>query len=129
VCASYQIRIYFREQLKMLELTPIAIRTGKLLSRRLFSESREKMDYLSVPTTIFTPIEYGCVGMSEEDALENFADDLEVFHSNFQPLEWTIPRRDANACYCKVLCNKVWYTQSPRPASQCSQFVFLIVKM
>jgi len=26
------------------------------------------MDYVNVPTTVFTPIEYGSCGLSEEDA-------------------------------------------------------------
>jgi len=27
------------------------------------------MDYVNVPTTVFTPIEYGCCGLSEVDAI------------------------------------------------------------
>jgi len=27
------------------------------------------MDYVNVPTTVFTPIEYGCCGFSEVDAI------------------------------------------------------------
>lgn len=27
------------------------------------------MDYSNVPTTVFTPLEYGCVGLSEEEAV------------------------------------------------------------
>ena len=30
---------------------------------------REKMDYINVPTTVFTPLEYGACGYSEEDAI------------------------------------------------------------
>jgi pyruvate/2-oxoglutarate dehydrogenase complex dihydrolipoamide dehydrogenase (E3) component len=33
------------------------------------------MDYYNVPTTIFTPIEYGAIGYSEEDALSKFGED------------------------------------------------------
>jgi pyruvate/2-oxoglutarate dehydrogenase complex dihydrolipoamide dehydrogenase (E3) component len=39
------------------------------LSKRLFAGEKEKMDYLNVPTTVFTPIEYGCCGLSEVDAI------------------------------------------------------------
>jgi thioredoxin reductase (NADPH) len=49
------------------ELTPVAIRSGVLLARRLAGTSNEKMNYKSIPTTIFTPIEYGTVGLSEEE--------------------------------------------------------------
>ena len=43
------------------------------------------MDYGLVPTTVFTPIEYGAIGLSEEEAEEKFTKDgIEVFHSYFQ---------------------------------------------
>merc|ERR1719436_1766054 len=57
------------------ELTPVAIQAGKLLSRRLVSDSSLQMDYDKVATTVFTPLEYGCIGYSEEDAKEEFGDD------------------------------------------------------
>ena len=47
-----------------LELTPTAILAGKLLTHRLFGGKTRLMSYKYVPTTVFTPIEYGCVGYS-----------------------------------------------------------------
>ena len=32
------------------------------------------MDYYNVPTTVFTPIEYGAIGYSEEDAISKFGE-------------------------------------------------------
>jgi len=65
-----------------LELTPVAIRAGKLLSHRLFGGSYEKMDYINVPTTVFTPIEYGSVGYGEDDAKQKFgADNIRTYHT------------------------------------------------
>ena len=92
-----------------LELTPVAIKAGKLLSYRLFGGKTEKMDYINVPTTVFTPIEYGACGYSEEDAKEKFgADNIATYHSEFTPLEWAYnkSRPDGN-CYVKVLVNKL----------------------
>jgi len=90
-----------------LELTPVAIQAGKLLARRLASTSEVKMDYKKVATTVFTPIEYGCVGLSEEEALAIYgAEKIEVFHTNFWPLEWTLPKRPENASYGKLICDK-----------------------
>ena len=63
------------------------------------------MDYVNVPTTVFTPIEYGCIGHSEEDAIAKYGeDDIEVYHTNFRPLEWTVAQREENACYAKLIC-------------------------
>jgi len=37
------------------------------------------MDYTFVPTTVFTPLEYGCCGYSEEEAIKKFgANNIEV---------------------------------------------------
>ena len=30
----------------------------------------------------------------------------QVFHTNFQPLEFTVPHRPENVCYCKLICHK-----------------------
>ena len=51
------------------ELTPVAIQAGQLLADRLFGNSRRKMDYLGVPTTVFTPLEASCpAGGCDADA-------------------------------------------------------------
>jgi thioredoxin reductase (NADPH) len=60
-----------------------------------------------VATTVFTPIEYGCCGLSEEEAISRFGEDnLDVFHTNFWPLEWTVAHRPENACYMKLVVKK-----------------------
>jgi hypothetical protein len=89
------------------ELTPVAIMAGKLLAKRLYANGTEGMDYDRIPTTVFTPLEYGCCGLSEEDAIARYGDQLEVYHSNYTPLEWTIVEsRPHNKCYVKLLVNK-----------------------
>ncbi|NXI71406.1 TRXR2 reductase, partial [Anseranas semipalmata] len=89
------------------ELTPTAIAAGKLLARRLFGQSSELMDYDNVPTTVFTPLEYGCVGMSEEKAVQCYgADNIEVYHAYYKPLEFTVAERDATQCYMKMVCSR-----------------------
>ncbi|KAI1239228.1 hypothetical protein IHE44_0012342 [Lamprotornis superbus] len=89
-----------------LELTPVAIQAGRLLVRRLYAGAAAKCDYVNVPTTVFTPLEYGACGYSEETAVEKFGEEnIEVYHSHFWPLEWTVPSRDNNKCYAKIICN------------------------
>ena len=64
------------------------------------------MDYALVPTTVYTPLEYGCVGYTEEEAETTFGkDNIEVYHTYFKPLEWTLPHRGDNACYAKLVCD------------------------
>lgn len=72
-----------------LELTPVAIKAGQLLAKRLAGVSSQLMDYVNVPTTVFTPLEYGSCGLSEEDAKAKYgADNISTYHTKFQPLEW-----------------------------------------
>ncbi|KAG8468147.1 hypothetical protein KFE25_007199 [Diacronema lutheri] len=90
------------------ELTPVAIQAGKLLARRLYGGSTKRMDYNLVPTTVFAPIEYGCIGFSEEEAILRFGEpNVDVYHAFFKPLEWTLPHRGDNACYAKLVVNKL----------------------
>nr|KAG5694300.1 hypothetical protein BaRGS_032018 [Batillaria attramentaria] len=58
------------------ELTPVAIKAGKLLAHRLFGTEHLQMDYTKVATTVFTPLEFGSVGLSEEDALVKYGEDF-----------------------------------------------------
>ncbi|KAL0979214.1 hypothetical protein UPYG_G00182220 [Umbra pygmaea] len=89
------------------ELTPTAIKAGKLLARRLAGQTSELMNYDSVPTTVFTPLEYGCVGLAEEEAERRYGkDSIEVYHAFYKPLEFTVSERDASRCYIKVVCER-----------------------
>jgi thioredoxin reductase (NADPH) len=102
------------------ELTPVAIQAGRLLARRLTIGSKVLMDYANVPTTVFTHLEYSCVGLSQEAAAAQCgnADDgtprIEVYHAYFKPLEWTVTEREDNVCYVKVI------TERPADGSDCS---------
>ena len=52
-------------------------------------------------------MEYGCIGLCEEDAIARFGEEnVEVYHTNYQPLEYTVAKRDVSGCYAKLVCNK-----------------------
>ena len=90
------------------ELTPSAILAGKLLARRLFACGSTVMDYINIATTVFTPLEYSCIGFSEEDAIKKYGEkEIDVFHTYFKPLEWNLlDGRETNACYMKLISLK-----------------------
>ena len=94
------------------ELTPSAIAAGKMLVQRLFNGSTAPMDYHLVPTTVFTPLEYSCVGLTEEEAVaEHGEENVEVYHTYFNPLEWQLghmnmTRKDKDKCYAKIICDR-----------------------
>ena len=92
------------------ELAPPVIMAGKLLSRRLFNGDREIVDYNNIATTIYSSIEYGSCGMSEEKAKEYYGkDNIKVYHSEFTPVEWTIDPENEMTCYIKVIVNTYEY--------------------
>jgi thioredoxin reductase (NADPH) len=77
-----------------LELTPVAIKCGELLAKRLFGGSSQCMRYDLVPTTVFTPFEYGSIGMTEEEAIKRYGEeDIEVYLSEFTTLELSAVHR------------------------------------
>uniref|UniRef100_A0A1A9WL68 thioredoxin-disulfide reductase (NADPH) n=1 Tax=Glossina brevipalpis TaxID=37001 RepID=A0A1A9WL68_9MUSC len=89
------------------ELTPVAIHAGRLLARRLFGNSTQLMDYCNVATTVFSPLEYACVGMSEEDAIRDHGEDnVEVFHGFYKPTEFFIPQKSVRYCYVKAVAER-----------------------
>lgn len=70
---------------------------------------------MQVPTTVFTSLEYGSVGMSEEAAeLAVGSDSLEVYHSYVTPLQWALNKeedqgrrvRPNNSVFCKILTHR-----------------------
>lgn len=93
----------------MPELTPVAIQAGKLLAARLYGGATETMDYDMVPTTVFTPLEYGTIGLSEEAAIERYGqEDIEVYHKEVAPLEWALVQegKPGGCARCKLVCVK-----------------------
>lgn len=90
------------------ELTPVAIKAGRLLAARLYGGSSQQMDYHLVPTTVFTPLEYGTVGLSEEAAKAKYGEaNIETFLSSYMPLEWKVPEgRSHDRAFAKLICDK-----------------------
>ncbi|KNH04015.1 thioredoxin reductase [Perkinsela sp. CCAP 1560/4] len=87
-----------------LELTPVAIYQGVQLASNICLSNHREISMDKVASTVFTPLEYGFVGLSEEDAIEKYGEaNIEVFHMKFNPLEWTVPHFGRDRCYTKVI--------------------------
>ena len=87
-----------------LELTPVAIEAGRLLMRRVFGGQQRLCDYHNVATTVFTPVEYGAVGDSEEKAIAKYGEEMiEVYHQGFKPYEWGLTPKGVNRCWIKLI--------------------------
>ncbi|KAL3982807.1 Thioredoxin reductase 1 [Acanthocheilonema viteae] len=90
------------------ELTPLAIQAGKVLMRRILTGNSELTEYDKIPTTVFTPLEYGSCGLSEDAAIQKYGkENINVYHNVFIPLEYAVTeRKEKTHCYCKLICLK-----------------------
>jgi thioredoxin reductase (NADPH) len=90
------------------ELTPVAIQAGRLLANRLQGKTVESMNYSKVATTVFTPLEFGTVGLTEDEAISAYCSStVDCYISEFTPLEWTIiDSMSEQTCFAKVVIHK-----------------------
>lgn len=44
------------------------------MAGRLYNGSQEQMDYDNIATTVFSPLEYGCVGLTEDEAIKRYTE-------------------------------------------------------
>lgn len=80
------------------ELMPVAQRSGQLVAHRINARMNTDLkeedikkkfstDYRFIPTTVFSPLEYSFVGLSEEEASQEYGEDnIEVYHREVTPL-------------------------------------------
>ncbi|MGX6961909.1 glutathione-disulfide reductase [Vagococcus xieshaowenii] len=88
-----------------IELTPVAIAAGRRLSERLFNGQTDLyLDYDNVPTVIFTHPPIATIGLSEEDALEQFGQEqVKVYRSQFNPMLYALQDRKIKSTM-KLIC-------------------------
>ncbi|KAG7892693.1 hypothetical protein KL905_001097 [Ogataea polymorpha] len=91
------------------ELTPVAIATGRKLSNRLFGPEvfrTQKQDFDNVPSVIFSHPEAGSIGLSEKDAIEKYGeDDIKVYQSKFTSMFYAMSEHKSPTAY-KLVCVK-----------------------
>lgn len=67
------------------ELTPVAVKAGRLLSERLFNgQSDAHMDYDLIPTVVFSHPPIGTMGLTEPQAIAKYGkENIRVYNSSF----------------------------------------------
>jgi pyruvate/2-oxoglutarate dehydrogenase complex dihydrolipoamide dehydrogenase (E3) component len=72
--------------------TAVSYLAGLTLSKRLFRAPKydEGMDYEQVvPKFLMTPVEYGCIGLSEEAAVKEYGEpNIQTYCSRFTPVQF-----------------------------------------
>ena len=76
-----------------MNLTPVAIREANDFAETLFKNTPTAVDYVGIPTAVFSDPEIGTVGLSEAKAREMYAN-IDLYKSLFRPMKYTIPGRD-----------------------------------
>ena len=77
-----------------IELTPVAIKEGRILADKHFGKKDGKMSYENIPTAVFSTPEAATVGLTEEDAREKYGDAVKVYRAKFRPLYHTLSGQD-----------------------------------
>ncbi|HEY9031493.1 MAG TPA: glutathione-disulfide reductase [Kangiella sp.] len=88
------------------QLTPVAIKAGRLLAERLFNPEMPNvhMDYSQIPTIVFSHPPIGSVGLSEEQAIDEYGvDDIKVYQSQFAAMYNAITPHRALSTF-KLVC-------------------------
>lgn len=86
------------------DLTPVAVKAGRLLSERLFNNKPEAhMDYDLIPTVVFSHPTIGTIGLTEDEAREKYGDDLTIYNSSFAAM-YTALTSHRQATKMKLIC-------------------------
>ncbi|KAK1412591.1 hypothetical protein QVD17_33968 [Tagetes erecta] len=72
-----------------MNLTPVALMEGGALAKTLFANEPTKPDFRAVPSAVFSQPPIGQVGLSEQQAIEEYGD-IDVYTANFRPLKATL---------------------------------------
>lgn len=86
-------------------LTPVAVASGRRLAERLFNHKPEEhLDYSLIPSVIFSHPPIGTVGLSEEQAIQEYGKDkVKVYQSNFTPM-YSAVTAHREPCKMKLVC-------------------------
>ena len=87
------------------ELTPVAVKAGRLLSERLFNgQDDAHMDYTTIPTVVFSHPPIGTIGLTEPEAIEEYGEDnIKVYSSSFASM-YTAVTRHRQMTKMKLVC-------------------------
>jgi glutathione reductase (NADPH) len=70
-------------------LTPVAIAAGRRLADRLYNDMTDRrLEYHTIPTVIFTHPPIGTVGLTEDEAREQYGDEIKTYQSRFTPMQY-----------------------------------------
>nr|ABB89041.1 glutathione reductase [Vigna unguiculata] len=72
-----------------INLTPVALMEAGAIVKTLFQDNPTKPDYRTVPSAVFSQPPIGQVGLTEEQAVQQYGD-IDIFTADFRPLKSTL---------------------------------------
>ena len=78
-----------------MNLTPVAIEEAMAFVNTVYGSEPTAMDYVNVPSAVFSQPPVGTVGLTEDQARERGA--IDVYMSNFRPMKYTLSDRDESS--------------------------------
>ena len=76
-----------------INLTPVAIHEGRCIAETLYNDNPQNPDHRDVATAVFTTPELGTVGLTEDEARQDFPA-LDIYKTRFRPLKHTLTKRE-----------------------------------
>ncbi len=88
-----------------IDLTPVAVKAGRLLCERLFNfQTEAHMDYDLIPTVVFSHPAIGTMGLTEKEAIEKYGySNIKVYNSSFAAM-YTAVTSHRQATKMKLVC-------------------------
>ncbi|OVA05338.1 Pyridine nucleotide-disulfide oxidoreductase [Macleaya cordata] len=88
-----------------INLTPVALMEGGAFAKSVFGNELTKPDYRAVPSAVFSQPPIGQVGLTEEQAIQEYRD-IDVFTANFRPLKATLSGLPDRVFMKLIVCAK-----------------------
>lgn len=85
-------------------LTPVATAEGTVFAKTLYAGLNPKVDYNDIPTCVFSQPNLGTVGLTEEQAREEYQD-VDIYKSSFTPMKHTLTGSDEKM-FMKMIVDK-----------------------
>ena len=91
-------------------LTPVAIRDGRMIAENLFNKGNLSLNDADIPTAVFSIPPLGTVGLTEELAEAEYGkDNIKVFKTIFRPMVNVLPNRDE-----KMFLKAIYHTKTDK---------------
>lgn len=85
-------------------LTPVAVAAGRKLADRLFGGRPEaRLDYQNIPSVVFSHPPLGTIGMSEQQARDQYGHQVHLYKQAFVPMQLALARRPITTRF-KLIC-------------------------